>query len=86
MTGRNEALWPLLSDEELAECSDQWRYSADYHRQNGQYGLARFAERMSNEAYEVLNQRHAEAAARRTWGEQLMFTEREYRRVFDPGA
>lgn len=83
---RNEALWALLTNEELAECSDSWRYEAADYRRRGLFGLAIFAERMSNEAYEVLVKREEIAAAAKNLGEQLSFTEKEYRRVYEPGA
>ena len=86
MNDRNSVLWDLLTNEELAEQSDAWRYEASRRRTRGDFGLATFAERMSADAYSALNERQRIAAAAADLGEQLRFTTAEYRRVFEPGA
>lgn len=81
----NDALWALLDDEELALQADQWRYQAERDRLARRWGRAKWCDRMSSSALDALHARQAEAAAAARFGNQLAFTEAEYRRVFEPG-
>lgn len=65
--------WARLQADEVAEQADLWRYAAEENRRRRRFGLARWCQRMSNEALSELAVREAEERVRLAWGDQLAF-------------
>lgn len=68
----NDALWDILTDEELAQQCDEWRYQADRDRAARRWGRAKWAGRMSASAWEALETRRRLRQEALGLGEQLV--------------
>lgn len=77
----HEALWDLLTDEELAEQADEWRYAGRRHQDRRRFGLARWSYSISIAASNELSRRLEEREMTRNAVHQLVLEERMPTRI-----